>query len=346
MNKNLHIASNSMEYPNKFVPDYARFLSQYLNLSVNDFVFMGDDYNLGTGFNYETIKPSFFGMISLAMASRNCNKIIFHSIPSGYLLIFLLFSRLFLSSSKKFLVLWGGEIHFLVNNNLLQKMRNKLNILFMRQMDGFITYIEEDYEIALSLSGNYSASWVNISSVYPSNVVDLNLQPTRTNVFKILIGSSALKGNKHKEIIDLLVKQDLGDKVEFIIPLSYGSQDYAHSITSYARSKLKGKLTPLTEFMPIQEYREVLSSIHAAIFMHEGQQAMGNIRSLLAFGADVYLKRDSVSYRYFEGLGFEVFDSEDLSQVSRHRADQHNVSLAQRIFSIEMLINETNNFLS
>lgn len=346
MKKNLHIMGNSRKYPNKFVPDYARFLNEFVPQAKNEFVIVGDDYNVGQGFEYSVVEISVSQMFSLAFVSKKYDKVIFHSIPSRFFLLYLFFKKLSFSKNNSYLVLWGGEIHFLKKDSLRDKLNIKLNAFFMRMMKGFITYIEQDYDLAVKMSGNKKANWINIQSIYPSNVVQCNKISNSGSGLKVLIGTSALKGNRHHDIIDIIANAGSAAEVEFIIPLSYGSKEYADKVVSYAEKKLNGKVTPLRDFMPIEQYTQILSTIHLALFMHDGQQGMGNIRNLLAFGANVYMKSDSISYQYCAGLGFKVYDMQAFSKFVYDKETEQNVQLAQKVFSKALLIEQSRDFLA
>lgn len=346
MKKNLHILANSQLYPNKFVPDYARFLSDNVRCSVNDFLVIGEDYNLGTGFKYKVVNSSIYSMLRAALESKNYEKIIFHSIPSRFCLVFLLFKMLTFSRVKFFVILWGGEIHFLKNNGFRDKLNVKLDNLFLRLMDGFITYIKQDFDLAVKLSGNKNAVWIDIQSVYPSNTVQIESELEKKENLKVLIGTSALKGNRHIEIIDKISMISFDDSTEFIIPLSYGSKSYAEEVSIYARKKLRGSVRTLLEFMPISEYNQLLSEIHIALFMHDGQQGMGNIRNLLAYGCKVFMNKESISYKYCAEAGFKVYDIHTLKKLTYNDNMSENRKLARALFSRDILAKQTISFLS
>lgn len=344
MKKIMHIFANSEQYPNKFVPDYARFLKDGIGKVENSFFVFGDRHNLATDVDFKLVSKSIFGLISLACQSRNFDKVIFHSIPSRFFLIFLFFNFLSFSKVKNYLVLWGGEVHFIKQSTLKDKINHKLNNLFMRFMDGFITYLKADFELAIKLSGNKSACWVNIQSVYPSNVARTEFLIDKNAPLRILIGASALKGNRHFETIDLLANAAFDGELEYIIPLSYGDREYAEQVIAYANSKLPGKVKPLTDFMSIDEYTKLLSTIHIAFFMHTGQQGMGNIRNLLALGANVYMNRESISYTYFSELNFKVFDIHTVTKITFESDMGANIELARELFSREKLLQDTERF--
>lgn len=343
--KILHIFANSGAYPNKFVPDLAVLLERISGDVDNKFIVLGDDSNLHSRFKYFVFLTSLKSMLKLVFFSRGVDKIVFHSIASRYLIVFLLFHKIASKKSKYYLVLWGGEVHFLNTNTWRNRLAIILNGYFMSKMHGFITYIKQDFDLAVKLSGNTKSEWINIQSVYPSNVVDSSFDRVSRHECRIMIGCSALKGNRHKDIIDLVASSNISETAEFIFPLSYGSRDYAEEIILYARGKIKGKVTPLYDFVSIGEYRQMLSTVNVALFMHDGQQGMGNIRNLIYFGAAVYLKKNSVSYEYFSDAGFKVFDIEkDIIEPSITLLED-NISNAAEVFSERLLVEQIRDFL-
>lgn len=344
MKKNLHVSSNSGAYPNKFVPDYARMVEGGTQGSQNEFLFIGDDCGIGDGFNYTIGRRSFWYGVKFCFLAKKYSSIIFHSTPSKYLILFLIFRFLLFRSVRIYFVLWGGEFNFSNKSRVRGLLIVLLNKLAMKCSDGFVTYLKSDYDKAVQFSGNCRAKWIDIEGVYPSNVLSSTM-PSRSSICRILIGASALERNKHLEIIDRLAKIPMAGEVEYIIPLSYGNQVYAEKVVQYAGAMLTGNLRPLYDFMHRDEYLGLLSTIDVAFFNNEGQQGMGNIRNLLGFGAQVFLNPRSDSYRYFLNLELKVFDITDTSVAIERVLMEKNRARAQELFSKERLVMQTQKFL-
>lgn len=129
------------------------------------------------------------------------------------------------------------------------------------------------------------------------------------NGSNILLGNSATKPNNHIEAIDILSKIDLsGRKVH--VPLSYGEQRYKQIVMAYGKKKLGASFSPLTDFLPLDRYNEILQSCGIVIMNHNRQQALGNIVASLWMGAKVFLNENSTVHGYLSGLGVKFFSIE------------------------------------
>lgn len=338
---NIHIFNHSKKYPNKFVPEYIKWFQHSDIKTDNQFWMIGDDELEN---NIETRKYfSIFKLIYDFIFSRKVNKYIFHSLPSGYSLIPITI-LLYLKPASYYIIIWGGEVRFKKNNNLKDKVKNLIDRLFLYRMKGFITYLESDYLAARQYSKNKKAQWIKIPSCYPSNVFS-GLKPKRDKIQKILIGSSALPRNNHKDIIDRLADLSLKN-VEYIIPLSYGDISYANKVSNYAKSKLSNVIT-IFEFYDYSRYMKLLSTIDHAIFAHTGQQGMGNIINLISSGAKVFLNYNSDSYKFFINEGFEVFSLDELNHINLTPKIMHNnIEKSTEYFSANALLKGMNDFLA
>jgi dTDP-N-acetylfucosamine:lipid II N-acetylfucosaminyltransferase len=333
---NLHIANNSKSIPNKFISQYSKFLKDNLYNSTHDFIAIGDNFGLESD-EINIIPENFLNVLKLLISFKKYDKIIFHSLPTKYALAFFAFSLFFTTKEKLYLVLWGGEVHH-IDNSFIQKIKSKLTSIFMKNMHGFITYLKSDFDLAVKCSNNTGAIFCDLEGFYPSNAIS-GLKPNRSHYLRVLIGSSALERNNHIEIIDRLKNLPAPTKtIVFYIPLSYGDVEYAHKIKTYAEKKLKKEnVEAIFNFMAIDKYTDFLSTVDAAIFGHEGQQGMGNIKNLLGFGAKIYLNINSDSYRYLTELGFNINNYKNLEHISNREIDYSNVLVAKEHFSIKRM---------
>ena len=75
------------------------------------------------------------------------------------------------------------------------------------------------------------------------------------------------------------------------------------------------KIIDLKDFLPAQEYSDLLLSCSVAIFFMERQQAMGNINGTLLRGCKVFLSETNPVYRFYKDLGLKIFSVQrDLTQ--------------------------------
>lgn len=75
------------------------------------------------------------------------------------------------------------------------------------------------------------------------------------------------------------------------------------------------KVIVIEEFLDIDKYTELLSTIDVGIFNTDRQQALGNIRVLLRFGAKVFLSDDSGMIPFFSEEGYCVHSVSEISKL-------------------------------
>tara|TARA_B110000444_G_scaffold177574_1_gene166217 strand:- start:39 stop:1163 length:1125 start_codon:yes stop_codon:yes gene_type:complete len=123
----------------------------------------------------------------------------------------------------------------------------------------------------------------------------------------ILIGNSATSANNHLDVFDIIKDT----KKKLIVPLSYGAYDfknYKELIILEGVRIFKNSFTPIEEFMPLQQYRELTLSCNSVIMYHIRQQALGNIFMSLFQGMRVFLNSKSLTYIYLKDEGMIIFD--------------------------------------
>jgi dTDP-N-acetylfucosamine:lipid II N-acetylfucosaminyltransferase len=154
----------------------------------------------------------------------------------------------------------------------------------------------------------------------------------------ILLANSASYPCNHLEAIDQLKRIDLG-KRKVIIPLNYGDEKYAKEMEKYAL-KILGfdKVVILKEFLPFDEYTEILKSCSIMVLNHIRQQGVGNVVSALCQGAHVYLRSNSTTYSYLKEYGFRIsaFDNATSLENLKPQSQEHNRTLALKIFGAEL----------
>ena len=130
----------------------------------------------------------------------------------------------------------------------------------------------------------------------------------------ILIGNSSTSANNHLDVFDII--KDTNKKL--IVPLSYGAynyKNYKELVISEGMRIFKKSFTPIEEFMPLQDYRQLTSSCNSVIMYHIRQQALGNIFMSLFQGMRVFLNSKSLTYRYLKDEGMIVFDLQKDNQL-------------------------------
>lgn len=104
----------------------------------------------------------------------------------------------------------------------------------------------------------------------------------------ILLGNSASPTNNHIDLLELLATTDLGDR-RVIAPLSYGDPAYARSVALAGQTLLGDAFVPITGFLPLGEYNEMLAGCGTVILGHYRQEGVGNVLRALWQGARLVL---------------------------------------------------------
>lgn len=130
----------------------------------------------------------------------------------------------------------------------------------------------------------------------------------------ILIGNSASFSNNHVYSFKFLKKLEIGNK-KVVVPLSYGGSDkYKKHVIQKGRKIWSDHFSPILDFMPLDDYNKLLADSLICIYGNWRQEAMGNILTVLGFGAKVFLSEKNPLYFWLINMGFVVFSLEKISQ--------------------------------
>jgi len=237
-------------------------------------------------------------------------------------------NRLYLKDS-----IIGGIVRYVLSYfpsfiDLISSSRNKLKAI--DQFDYLIPVMPGDYEL---IKKHYSIKpkFYHINYINPifEQEAEINLDGSN-----ILLGNSATFTNNHIEAIDQLCKYDLEDR-QIIIPLSYGRTDVSEYISKYSEDKLGiGNVKVLINFIPFNEYSQIVSTCEIVIMNHLRQQAVGNIVQALLFGSHLYLQSNSTVFKYLKDNGIYVsaFDEADELQGLDKETISLNKKLTRELF--------------
>ena len=161
--------------------------------------------------------------------------------------------------------------------------------------------------------------------------------------YNVIIGNSANTTGNHLDVLKAmnLVKIDKQSKV--IIPLSYnGSPRYVSQVEKKAESLYPGQIVSLRNYLPLDEYLELISNCRVAVFAHERQQASDNIFMQLIYGAKVYMSETSAAFDYLKSIGLRIFSLQsDLANFYEELSDEDvmaNREILSSLYSSSKLI--------
>lgn len=228
-------------------------------------------------------------------------------------------SKLYQDKTKKYFIddrlgfskkLRKSLLLLLQNSGIYLKdfLRYRSNIKFITTIDYIVPVLYEDYVSLKSfyhLKGKYiDCNYLSIEQMIGDNIDEY------VDGGDILVGNSATITNNHIEIIDALSKLDLQNRLVYI-PLNYGVENYKNEIIEYGIKRLGKNFIPLTDFMPLQEYNNILKTCGIIIMNHNRQQAVGNIIATLWMGGKLIMNEESTVYTYLKRLGVKVYSTKE-----------------------------------
>ena len=170
----------------------------------------------------------------------------------------------------------------------------------------------------------------------------------------LLVGNSAAPTNNHLDLFKWLSSGGTSLKGrEIIVPLSYGGDQRYRDLVIEEGYKIFGEaFRPLLEFMPRDEYLQILQSCELVVMGHLRQQGVGNILSALGMGVGVSLPASTTLYRGLLNFGFNLrandFDAVSLASSLvplEESAAQENLELMCRHFSREQSLSNARELL-
>ena len=161
----------------------------------------------------------------------------------------------------------------------------------------------------------------------------------------ILVGNSGDPSNNHLDIFLKLSQINLKNKKVYV-PLSYGgSKDYKEFVIRKGKELLGTNFVPLTDFITLQEYNEILLTCGVLIFNHVRQQGVGNIVVMGYFGARIFVNSKSPVYKSFTNAGIKIFDFKSLKEADLVSLDEKEYEINKEklfnLYSEEAVIKKT-----
>lgn len=329
--KILHIAGCD-----KFIPPYVDFVNDNFNSEMHEFLIssgMASD-ELNDSSNIYLSESTTFSRVKyyfqLIIKMHQADKVILHSLFNIRLVQILFFTPWLLK--KCYWVIWGGDlyVHKFGKRNNEWKVKEFFRRPVIKNMGHLVTYIEGDITLArkwYGAKGNYHECLMYTSNLYREYEVPENKETT----VNIQVGNSADPSNNHIEVLEkLLPFKD--ENICIFVPLSYGSEEYAQSISKKGKEWFGDKFNPITAFMPFEQYLSFLGSIDIAIFNHKRQQAMGNTITLLGLGKTVYIRSDTTQWQFFKDKGIDIGDVDELSNLNQ-LPTKNNIEIVKSYFS-------------
>ena len=209
----------------------------------------------------------------------------------------------------------------------------------LQRLDYFIPIIEPEYTLARSLNPWFKAKYVcwNYGTVEDDMPDGGKVAgPGRD----ILIGNSASFENNHLELFELLAGSFDLEGRKLVTPLSYGNPWYAEKVIAEGHRLFGDQFVPLTDFLPKEQYIEILDSCGHVFMNHLRQQALGNICIMMLKGAKIYLNAINPLYAWLTGQGAFIDSIDDVNSDSPGKLQTlHPLSDTKRQANRQVIMN-------
>lgn len=189
--------------------------------------------------------------------------------------------------------------------------KNKCKKEVVKRINYFSPVLENEYSMLRKRFDSKFPKYVRWNYGMTTKLVDGDSNKNRVTGQNILLGNSASFTNNHIEVMDFLKHIDLNGK-KIICPLSYGNDGYGDYIASKGADDFGDDFVSIREFMPYDEYMEMINSCSNVIMNHLRQQAVGNVAAMLFMGAKVFLNKVNPLHEHYITHGVKLFTIEQL----------------------------------
>ena len=309
----------------KFTAGFISFINKNFSKDSHTFWIHGDK-NPDEEYNYLAYSNIYFyPNMEIKLNKNHTEKqledfdlIVYHWIIDIPIIDYFYFHKKILK--KLILYFWGGDDKLF--GNFWEKMRKRHVIRHALVLGRIIP------EEIVEMRSRYRPKGKLLCAMYDDDKLRdiLNnmqiIQKKTTDPINIQIGNSAYSDFNHIRILKLLSKYK-EDNIKIYAPLSYGKMDYAEQVIRYGRKIYGDKFIPMQQFLPAEDYYDFLQKMDIAIMDLEGQHALGNIYGLLRLGCKLYLRKNSMLYKYFlKEMHCKIFtidqiENMDINELSR-----------------------------
>lgn len=325
----------------KFTRGFIEFINRNFDSEVHHFLVWGDRSD---SLGYEYIRydnVTYVPDIGVELRKADSDlkmqvyeKIIYHGVFQNAVISYFYHNKGLLK--KLYLYFWGGD------KNLSGTFQNKfMKKYVIRNAKGILTIVKGDYQ-DISHTYHPKGKWYCIR-YYDNKATQMrslmkNIEKSENEIY-IQVGNSATETNNHIEVLDVISKYKK-ERIKIFLPLSYGDSNYAKEVIEYGKNIFGEKLIAMQDFMSMEEYQDFLRGIDVAIFGMMRQQALGNIISLLIYGAKIYIYKESILTDCLKNeWKCKIHDIEEISKLSFE--DFYYISEEERAYNRKKMLEES-----
>lgn len=152
------------------------------------------------------------------------------------------------------------------------------------------------------------------------------------------VGNSDTPTNNHLDTFEIL-KRFKHENILIYAPLSYQNGEYARYISEVGKKIFGEKFIPIFDFLPKDQYLNLIDKMDVCVMNHRRTQAGGNIMAFLSKGKKVFINPNSTLYLFLKSMRIEVYSINSLNSLN---IDELRTGQSSEIVkkNIEILRNE------
>ncbi|WP_160181688.1 TDP-N-acetylfucosamine:lipid II N-acetylfucosaminyltransferase [Paraglaciecola mesophila] len=319
----------------KFMPPYIDFIQENFHVSEHQFIYITSEkyqFGLTPSHNVKFIHTDddFLCLVKILQAAE---KIILHGLWRDKINNLLItFPDLL---QKSYWVMWGADFY---NPDSKNDEHKKI----IETIGHLVSYSAGDIQFVRTWYGAKGHAIINFA--YPSNLYQPTEYTQKNHTSKnILLGNSGATNNNHLFLLEQIskYKHRIG---KVYTPLSYankGHPEHIKKVIKYGNELFGDQFIPMTEFLPFDEYKNLLKEVDIALFDHDRQQAMGTIVTLLSYGCRVFIRPSVTTWDTLKDCDIKLFDIAKLDEgfLTEYHA-QKNINNIKKHFSKQSLVHQ------
>ena len=220
------------------------------------------------------------------------------------------------------------------------------------KVDFCATVMPEEFDIlsneldsfrAVRVPFSYGSIEDNVKHIGPDDYV---------NGTGIIIGDSIDAASNHFDALDKLKTLPVENR-SIVMPLNYSEGlEYKNLLIRHGYEQFGDNFKPLQKMLSAAEYLKILRSCNVALMLHERQQAVGNITTLLWLGCKVFMSENSVVYKYYKRKGIYIYsfqsdlDAESINIPMSINEISANRALLTAEYGQDVILNRTKTLIS
>jgi len=349
-----------MTSENVYHVSFIQLIERNFPIEQHRFIFRTKKFNRN---NYKSStqvesRSNFLSLLLAIPTFLRAKKVYLHYLPYGPSLLFWSFYSLF--SNRLVWIYWGGDITVYNerNKSITSRIYEVCRKIIITRLKNIAGFLDGDFNLIKEI---YKTRATYTQVIYPIPINRNQLEETSSSLLNqkkegvtyILAGNSGDPSNNHLEIFDL-IKKYKEENIEIICPLSYGpNQEYISKVIQEGQSLFGSVFIPLTNFLKISEYSELLNKIDIAIMNHNRQQGLGNIAAVILLGKKVFIREETTTFTYFKTTNISVWNTLGIQNMSFQEFiymnpydAKRNKELILNVFSENNYVELWNNVLS